>query len=126
MSDGGHPAVMSETTVCCNSDQLRVKPTNIGVTSLTCSLGGAFHDGTEGRSDGERAFAAAGKVSFVCTNGRAARGRNVSFLYLMPVSTAGGGIGSEGCASTGVASTEVVSTEDACGGDATGVDIGIA
>lgn len=63
MSEGGHPAVMYETTTCCSTGQLRVKPMSRGVGCRTWFLGGAFHDGTGGIFENELSKAASGKVS---------------------------------------------------------------
>ena len=106
MSDGGHPAVRSEITVCCSKNQFLVNPIKMGVTSLICFLGGVFHCGTGGRSVGDRALAAAGKVSFIRTKGRAARGRMVSFLYFIlgPASISISSIGCDGGSSCGIGS----------------------
>ena len=65
MSSGGHPAVKYETTVCCSNLQLRVKPINSGVDSLTCGYGGVFHGGIGGMSKGDLAEAARGKLSLI-------------------------------------------------------------
>ena len=65
MSSGGHPEVIYETTTCCSRRQLRVKPMKRGVLSGTCFEGGKFHFGTGGKSAGDRAEAAKGKLSMM-------------------------------------------------------------
>lgn len=65
MSSGGHPAVRYDTTVCCNSLQLRVKPMNRGVDTFTCGYGGVFHAGIGGMSEGDLAESATGKLSVI-------------------------------------------------------------
>lgn len=42
-----------------------MKPMKSGVDSSTCFLGGAFHEGMGGMSEGDLAFAARGKLSTI-------------------------------------------------------------
>ena len=57
--------MMYETTTCCSKRQFRVKPMNSGVFSSTWGSGGAFHAGIGGRSAGDFAEAARGKLSTI-------------------------------------------------------------
>lgn len=71
---------MYDTTVCCSNRQLRVKPMNSGVDSVTCGEGGLFHSGIGGRSEGDIAFAARGKLS-VMGRGASGSGFRIGFGF---------------------------------------------
>lgn len=83
-----------ETTTCWRRRQFRVKPMNRGVFSSICGSGGLFHSGILGRSDGELAVAARGKLSVMS-------GRGSGFGLYRGVGLGGGGFSGCSCFGTG-------------------------